>query len=283
MPCLIFDIETIIDAERLLRTEKSTARMIEANGKPRQETPDEVVAREAERICKLDPAVASGTKECFMAPRFHGPTHIALLLVDDQMQYLNHSLIALRKDHAPDFRGNTQTFWNTVAWVKQTHGGCRMVTWGGFRFDLPVLETCAFEYGIPMPGYLVFDQPAYNDPRSQFGTKHHLDLLPFMARGNGGLSQWSRLVGLPGKMDTNGSMVADMLKRSNGHEEVGDYNMCDTVSTYAMLYHTLFLAGELTSSFRGPTFEHAMDQCFKGRGKECQRFRALYDLNGQPI
>jgi predicted PolB exonuclease-like 3'-5' exonuclease len=297
MSYLIFDIEGIVDPKRLLRVENpKRGRVTRDDGTSREETDDELVAREVTRICDAskDPAVRAGEVACFVPVRFHAPTTICLLLVSDAMQYITHSTIALQaanplfpKVISPDFKTNTASFWNSYAWAKQNHPDCRLVTFGGHGYDLPVLEITALEYGIQLPDWYQFDVPTYADPRSAFAQKHHLDLSTYLSKGKGGsLSYYSRLIGLPGKLDTNGSMVADLLKEDGGNDKVIDYCWLDTANLYGVLFNVLYAAGRIAAPYQSnPVFETTVQRVLDGRGPEAKRFMELYhrSVSGIPF
>ena len=275
MSYLIFDIEGIIHPQRLLR--------VESLQKGLGDTEDTLVASAVERLCATE-KLRSPDKDCFVPARFHAPTTIAMLLVDDQLRYLAHITAAHRIDHGPDFKKNTETFWQAYAYAKKTYPECKLVTFGGTSYDLTVLEVTALEYGIPMPGWMVMDQPAYADPRNVFSTKAHLDLSTYLSKSKGGtLAYYSRLIGLPGKLETSGSSVAGMI-RDGAHDQVTTYCWLDVVNLYGVFMNTLWVAGMTPAGYRGnPIFEDVMAKCFAGLGPEAKKFQDHYALNGQPF
>ncbi len=154
----------------------------------------------------------------------------------------------------PQFRPHViaEHFWS--GWLK--YGKPTFVTFNGRTFDLPVLEQCAFRYGIvvadwfgpkPQPGRSkVF---TYDQPRYRYNDEYHLDLQDFLTnygatRYTGGLNLAANLLGKPGKGEIEGSQVQDYFNKGK-IQEINDYCRCDVLDTYFVFLRTRVLVGEL--------------------------------------
>jgi predicted PolB exonuclease-like 3'-5' exonuclease len=117
--------------------------------------------------------------------------------------------------------------------------GCTatIVTWNGRTFDLPVLAMRALHHGVPWGWY--YDS---RDIRYRYSAEGHLDLMDFLsdygASRPAKLGDVARLVGLPGKTDMDGSMVAGIVAGDPGGVEeasVSRYCLQDVLQT-ALLF-----------------------------------------------
>lgn len=113
--------------------------------------------------------------------------------------------------------------WNKVAWGGGGTGTqLHLVDWHGRGFDVPVLQTRAFRYGIPLPWY--FGKLPDNrgeissfskDYRDRYGGWHE-DLAEYWtnrgAFARPHMASLARLMGLPGKTGVDGSKVYDLWK-----------------------------------------------------------------------
>ncbi len=263
MNYLITDIETIIDTERLIRTE--------ANGLPTAAEYDATVQGILDVLCAKQ---ETADQPCFVPARYHAPVVSVLLLVDDLMRYQNHLVIAGR-----DHKDVTARTWAAI--LAQLPSST-LVTFNGLKFDMPVLETCALDYGVSMGGWLKTASKPWEDPRHPTSFAH-LDLFNFLsAKGSlgGSLNFWARNAGLPGKVSTSGASVAETIKKLDGLESLSDYCSCDVLNTYGLLYRILYTAGYLSSDYRGAIFEQTMEQMAVGRGTEVKAFMDLYRAQG---
>ncbi len=228
---LIFDIETVVDGRLVQRIRYPGDAHL---------TPAEAVARYRAQLLEQ-----SGGKSDFVPHTFHVPVSVAIAKVGD-----DYGLLEVRTLDRPRFRPQviTRTFWK--GW--QTYGQPTLVTFNGRFFDLPVMELCAYRYGISLPAW--FDAPGnqYNQPRNRFNTKAHFDLQDFIGNQGathvpGGLNLCAQLVGAPGKMDTKGDMVQELWERGE-HSRIDDYCQCDALDTYFVFLRTRVLVGALSLS-----------------------------------
>jgi hypothetical protein len=99
----------------------------------------------------------------------------------------------------------------------------RIKTWAGDGFDLPVIRAGMMAHGIQCPWLF------HNDVTNRYRDGHR-DLMDELCSRNAG-PRWSlhgtaRRLGLPGKLDVDGSNVAEM-HAAGRHEEIRAYCLCD--------------------------------------------------------
>jgi predicted PolB exonuclease-like 3'-5' exonuclease len=151
------------------------------------------------------------------------------------------SLQAVACLDAPLYRPReiVKKFWLGLSFYTQ----CKLVTFNGRSFDLPLLELAAFRYGFPARDY-------FHRGRNRFNGD--LDLYDWMtnygaaSRGlTGGLNLLAKLLGKPGKMEVAGDQVYEMY-RAGRYQEINDYCMYDTLDTYFVFLRTRILTGDVT-------------------------------------
>ena len=117
------------------------------------------------------------------------------------------------------------------------------VTFNGRRFDLPVLANRMLKHGVPFPAYY-----ANRDYRYRYSDEGHIDLADMLtdygASRQPSLDALSRLVGMPGKMDIDGSKVQSMFEQGL-HSKIRDYCLHDVVQTAFVFLRTELLRGRL--------------------------------------
>ena len=146
---------------------------------------------------------------------------------------------------APEFRPRkiTEDFWHGLNNYRAKLGDrCKLVTFNGKGFDVPLLELAAFRYGVGSKDHFG------NNNRRRAET--HLDLMEMLTghgsiRLSGGLNLLSKLLGKPGKTGIQGDMVYQ-LYLAGKVKEINDYCMFDTLDTYFVFLRTRVLTGELT-------------------------------------
>ncbi|MEK6238370.1 MAG: 3'-5' exonuclease, partial [Planctomycetales bacterium] len=148
----------------------------------------------------------------------------------------------------PEFRPHqmTQHFW--VGWEKYDRP--TFVTFNGRGFDIPVLELAAFRYGISVPAWFKNSGPSWEQPRTRYNTKSHIDLYDLVtnfgaSRFNGGLNLAANLLGKPGKMQVHGYMVQE-LYNDGDLKKINEYCRCDVLDTYFAFLRSRVLVGAIT-------------------------------------
>ena len=136
-------------------------------------------------------------------------------------------------------------FWD--GWRKYQRP--KLVTFNGRGFDLPLLELCAFRYGLAIPDWFAEDARSFDQPRNRYNTAAHFDLHEWLtnngaSRFNGGLSLAANLIGKPGKMDVAGHMVQDLWDAGKS-AEIHDYCRGDVLDTYFIFLRSRVAAGDI--------------------------------------
>lgn len=243
---LVFDIETVVDG-----------RLVQLSRYPDQPqlAPAEAVARYRTQL-----AEQSAGRSDFIPHTYHLPVSVAIARVAEDF-----TLIDVKNLDRPRFRPQViaRQFWN--GWRKHLdrYRGdppC-FVTFNGRFFDLPVMEHCAYRFGIPVPEWFTMQGPGYQQPRNRFNATYHFDVQEFITNAgathaNGGLDLFAKLVGGCGKMDTKGSMVQELWERGE-RERIDDYCTCDAIDTYLVFLRCQVLLGRLAPEAEAQCWESA--------------------------
>lgn len=119
-----------------------------------------------------------------------------------------------------------------------------LITWNGRSFDVPVIVSRAFRYGLSMPWWFTDRNTRY-----RYSRDGHWDVKDFLgdfgAGRFGSLDQAAKLVGFPGKVGVDGSMVEQMV-HDGRQAEVDAYCLCDVAQTAAVAIRAGLLVGELS-------------------------------------
>jgi predicted PolB exonuclease-like 3'-5' exonuclease len=193
-------------------------------------TPEEAIERARQEARDNSP---SGSD--FIPHTFQVPVAVCVLRVGQDF-----SLQAIKCVDAPLYRPReiVKNFWLGLSFYTK----CKLVTFNGRGFDLPLLELAAFRYGYCGREYFARGRNRFNGD---------LDLMDWMtnyggSRGfAGGLNLLAKLIGKPGKMGVSGDQVYDMYKAGR-YQEINDYCLCDTLDTYFVFLRTRILTGDIT-------------------------------------
>jgi predicted PolB exonuclease-like 3'-5' exonuclease len=135
-------------------------------------------------------------------------------------------------------------------WARaERFAGC-LVTFNGRRFDFPVLELAALRYGIAAPVH--FAEGA-GSARTRYSSERHLDLFDYLtnfgASGalRGGMDLLLKMIGLPGKMEVDGSQVQELYEQGR-LEEIHRYCRNDVVQTYFLFLRVELMRGRIDES-----------------------------------
>ena len=130
----------------------------------------------------------------------------------------------------------------------------RMVDYNGRGFDVPVLQTRAFRYGIQLPWYfgLLPDNKggysSWSKPYRDRYSGRHLDVQDLWTNRGGfrspHLENLAKLMGLPGKVGIDGSKVYQAWK-DRQYQEIDTYCMQDVFQTAFVFQRFQHLTGEL--------------------------------------
>lgn len=123
-----------------------------------------------------------------------------------------------------------------------------IVTFNGRRFDLPVLANRMLKHGVPFPAYYA-GRGGDPDYRYRYSEEGHLDLADVLtdygASRMPSLDALAQLVGMPGKMDIDGSKVQSMHEHGR-HAEIRDYCLHDVVQTTFVFLRAELLRGRMS-------------------------------------
>lgn len=123
----------------------------------------------------------------------------------------------------------------------------RFVSYNGRTFDLPVLKYRAMKYGVSAPWlYKLGDK--WNNYSQRYSFDWHCDLLEafsdFGASARCKMNEVCSIMGIPGKLDTDGSQVTDLY--DNGKiKEIRDYCETDVMNTYLLYLNFQLHTGSL--------------------------------------
>ncbi len=132
-------------------------------------------------------------------------------------------------------------FWRRVEAFPGT-----LVSFNGRAFDLPVLELQALRYGCPAPHYF---NEKYGH-RYRYSEERHYDLFDFLSnagayRLRGGFNLLARLIGLPGKVWIDGSMIQELWEAGQ-LRTIHAYCRQDVIQTYDLFLRIELMRGRLT-------------------------------------
>jgi hypothetical protein len=173
-----------------------------------------------EWIKERDELIEGGKKDPFPPIVYHKVITVGMLALDDKLHAIKGGCAAGGLAGGKSEKEMIERWSSVIA----NEGGAplRMVDWYGRGFDVPVLQTRAFRYGIPLPWYFGL-LPDNKGGRSQWSKEyrdryqgHHMDLSELWT-GKGAfprphLAELAKLMGLPGKMDGDGGKVYDTWK-----------------------------------------------------------------------
>jgi len=222
---LVFDVESVADGNLIARVRYPEEKLSgdEATGRYR-----------AELLEKYN--------SDFIPYTFQVPVSVVVGKVDAQFRLME--IVALDE---PEFRSHiiTKHFWQGWEAYRQP----TLVSFNGRTFDIPLLELAAFRYGLSVPRWFAPGARSYEQPRNRYNASFHLDLMEVLtnfgaSRFNGGLNLAANLLGKPGKMDVQGSMVQDLYEQG-ALQEINDYCRCDVLDTYFTFLRANVMLGHL--------------------------------------
>lgn len=236
MPYAVFDIETRIDKSLVnsVYFPKVALSDEDAYGRVRTERVEQ-------------------TGSDFLPLSFHVPVSIAVGVVNADAVLTG--VETLCEDRYSE-EAIVRDFWERV----ERFGGS-LVSFNGRNFDFPVLELYALKYGCQAPRY--FNQ-RYGH-RYRYSEEGHYDLYEFISnngvnRIRGGFDLLSKLIGLRGKGDIDGSMVQGLWEEGRLND-IHRYCREDVIQTYFLLLRVELMRGRLEHA----QYDNAMERT--------QRFR----------
>ncbi|MDF3048081.1 MAG: hypothetical protein K0R73_1199 [Candidatus Midichloriaceae bacterium] len=237
-----FDIETVIDTDMARGFLKL----------PHDLSDDEV----AQKLEEYHLNITDG-KNAFARQLFHKVVAIAFLHAEISYEEGGEAyrLIDLRAGGKDNFSEEEliKSFFAHLGGLRP-----RLVTFNGRTFDLPVLKYRAMKYGISA-AWLYRDGDKWNNYNSRYSADWHCDLLDvlsdFGASAKVRMNEVCALLDLPGKLDVDGSKVADLHK--NGKlKEIRDYCELDVANTYLIYLSYMRHSANISQ----PSYERAIEE-----------------------
>ena len=228
---LVFDIETRVDKE-LVKTVYDPENAL---------TVDQAYDTARDHILEQ-----SGQKSDFFPVPYHIPIAISTLQADEN--YRIQSLGCFGVDRFSEMEVISR-FWKIFESARQT-----LVTFNGRGFDLPVLETRALKFGIPIERYFT---GGYRGNR--YSDTLHIDLCDYLSNfgaafRRNSLDVLAKLIGLPGKYSIEGEDV-EYLYRQGRQKEINQYCVTDVLQTWILFLRVELLRGRLNP----PNYRLAID------------------------
>jgi predicted PolB exonuclease-like 3'-5' exonuclease len=227
MNCLVFDIETVPDAE--------LGRRLGFAGDDHEVAAQMLAAREEE----------SGSS--FLPLEQHRVVAISTLLRSgDQLQVWSLGTLESGEDDL------VRRFFGGIDRLRPT-----LVSWNGSSFDLPVLHYRMLRHAISSPTYWDSGDRdrdfKWNNYLNRYHARH-VDLMDVLAayqgRGRASLEHVALLLGLPGKLGMSGEQVFDYW-RSGRLAEIRAYCETDVLNTYLVWLRYEHARGQLSAGEHG--------------------------------
>ena len=233
----VFDIESVADGDLVSRLRY----------------PGEGLAAEP-AIARYRAELMQENGKDFIPYTFQLPISLVIAKVAKDLSL--QDLIVLDEKHSRPHE-ITRLFWD--GWQKYQRP--KLVSFNGRGFDMPLLELCAFRYGVAIPDWFAEDARNFDQPRYRYNTAAHFDLYEWLtnsgaSRFAGGLSLAANLIGKPGKMEVAGHMVQDLWDAGK-KAEIHDYCRGDVLDTYFVFLRSRLLAGDIDLKREQALIEHA--------------------------
>lgn len=222
---LVFDIESVADGPLVSRLKYPADSL----------SPEKAIARYRGEL-------QAETGKDFIPYTYQLPASLVIAKVGSDLAL--QDLVALDEEQSRPHE-IARRFWE--GWRRYRRP--RLVSFNGRGFDMPLLELCAFRYGIAIPDWFAEDARNFDQPRYRYNTAAHFDLHEWLtnsgaSRFNGGLSLAANLIGKPGKMDVAGHMVQDLWDAGR-KAEIHDYCRSDVLDTYFVFLRSRVVAGDI--------------------------------------
>ena len=222
---LVFDIESVADGALVSRLRYAADKL----------SPEKAIARYRGEL-------QAETGKDFIPYTFQVPVSLVIAKLSGDLAL--QDLVALDEEESRPHE-IVRRFWEGWRRYKRP----QLVSFNGRGFDMPLLELCAFRYGIQIPDWFAEDARSFDQPRYRYNMAAHLDLHEWLtnngaSRFNGGLSLAANLIGKPGKMEVAGHMVQDLWDAGRARE-IHDYCRGDVLDTYFIFLRSRVLAGDI--------------------------------------
>jgi len=223
---LVFDIESVADGSLVSRLRYPTEKLAPAKA-----------------IARYRAELEAESGKDFIPYTFQLPVSLVIAKVAGDLSL--QDLVALDEEESRPHE-IVRRFWEGWKKYKQP----QLVSFNGRGFDMPLLELCAFRYGIGIPDWFAEEARSFDQPRNRYNTRAHFDLHEWLtnngaSRFTGGLSLAANLIGKPGKMDVAGHMVQDLWD-ADRKAEIHDYCRGDVLDTYFVFLRSRLVAGDIS-------------------------------------
>lgn len=182
------------------------------------------------------PKKRGSNEDAFPPPYAHRPVAIGYLVLNDEYEFQQMGSVGTTT--FGDDEGALITAWNNyVDSVRPT-----LVSFNGRSFDMQVLSLRAYVRGLSQGWYTT-------DYRKRYSDQAHVDLMQELSNYDSfkgfSLSVMAQLIGLPGKLGFDGSMVAAAFAAGKA-QEIQDYCLGDVVATTFVFLRYALMRGRLT-------------------------------------
>jgi len=180
-------------------------------------------------------------KEGFPPAPFHEVVALGVLWLDEELEFKKLGIFGEKPEEDGRYASEHKVLDDFCHFVgtRTPH----IVTYNGRGFDLPVLVNRCLKYGVPFRAYY-----AERDYRYRFSDLGHIDLAEVLtdygAARRPKLDVLAQLVGMPGKMDVDGSMVETLYEQGR-IDDIRTYCLHDVVQTAFLFLRVELLRGRL--------------------------------------
>jgi predicted PolB exonuclease-like 3'-5' exonuclease len=159
----------------------------------------------------------------------------------------------------------------------------RLISWNGSGFDLPVLHYRSLIHGLQAPRYWDTGEDDRNFKYSNYINRYHnrhIDLMDVLAkynaRANAPLDEMAKLCGFPGKLGMDGGQVWKAW--TDGRvDEVRGYCETDVVNTWLVYCRYCLLKGELDQAGYAAEVELVRDTLQASDASHWKEYMAVWN------
>lgn len=164
----------------------------------------------------------------------------------------------------------------------------RIVTWNGGGFDLPVLHYRGLVHQVKAARYWNQGEANYPDSRefkwnnyiSRYHSRH-LDLMDLLAlyqpRANAPLDELAKLMGFPGKLGMDGAKVWEAWQAGKA-QEIQDYCETDVANTWLVYLGFEHMRGNLDTDGLRHEHQRLRDLLGASSGEHWKQFLAAWPM-----
>lgn len=233
----------------VVRQELASARrhLPTSERRPTPHRPDRLLCLDIETVPDVELVPADWDPARFLKPLWH--RIVAISFVEARIEINPET--GLERYIVEHCRSGGEAGWDEgqllrAFWRYFADRRCRVVTWNGRAFDLPVLQMRALMYGIPIPSWFRRGD-RWSGYTNRYAPDFHSDLMELLS-GHGasarmGLDEVATAMGLPGKAGEHGSNVAELVARGEVRR-VRDYCETDCLNTAGVYYRWALLTGK---------------------------------------